>query len=412
MPSILAPPAEPWRRNLYALRVTGFTAYFGFVFASPLLPLYLRDLLGPGGDVALWTGITFSVSPLLGALTGPIWGQLADRFGAKRMLLRSLVAISLAMTLTAFAMNPWHVLACRVLIGLLGGFTIASIAAVTASTPRREMSAALGSFQAAQTLGLVAGPLLGGLLADVVGARAAFFVSGLCFLPAMLMVWRFYRDIPAGTLDQAEPGAGPSEEGTRASLFQLLAAAPTLVLVMGVLYCVNFAEAGLGPLMPLLLAATGAPEGNLATVAGATVSAGSLGAAVSAYAFGRLGARVETGRLLLPVLAAGVVMSALLALAETWWLLAAGRVLLGLVVGGSPALIYTTAAQTASASQRGAAMGFVSSFGLLGYASGPLATGAAARLSNPAVFATVAGAYLLGALLLGARNLRRRPSAP
>ena len=46
MPNYLALPAEPWRRNLQALRVTGFTAYFGFVFASPLLPLYLRDLLG------------------------------------------------------------------------------------------------------------------------------------------------------------------------------------------------------------------------------------------------------------------------------------------------------------------------------------------------------------------------------
>src|SRR5688572_15883737 len=61
--ALLSPPAEPWRRNIYALRLTGFIAYFGFVFATPLLPLYLSELLGPGGDVELWVGLTFGISP-------------------------------------------------------------------------------------------------------------------------------------------------------------------------------------------------------------------------------------------------------------------------------------------------------------------------------------------------------------
>jgi DHA1 family multidrug resistance protein-like MFS transporter len=318
------------------------------------------------------------------------------------MLQRSILAIGVAMALTAFATSAWHVLACRVLFGLLGGFTVSSIAAVTASTPRREMAAALGSFQAAQTLGLVAGPLLGGLLADTVGVRAAFLVSGLFFMPALLVVQRLYRDIPPGSLDAAdgEP-AGPTP---RASLFQVLRAAPALLLVMATLYFVNFAEAGLGPLMPLLLARAGAPPESLATVAGATVSAASLGAAVSSYAFGRLAGRLGPRRSLLPILLGGALCTALLALAAQWWQLAAGRVLLGLVVGGAPTLVYATAAQLGG-SQRGAAMGFVSSAGLLGFASGPLATGASARLAPTAVYAVVAAAYTLAAALTA---LRRR----
>ena len=397
MLAAFAPPAEPWRRNLFALRITGFTAYLGFVFASPLLPLYLAELLGPGGDVDLWTGITFAVSPLLGAITGPIWGHVADRFGPKAMLQRSILAIGIAMALTAFATSAWHVLGCRVLFGLLGGFTVSSIAAVTASTPRREMAAALGSFQAAQTLGLVAGPLLGGLLADAFGVRVAFLVSGLFFMPALLVVQRLYRDIPHGTLDPGEGDASAGPPG-RASLFHVLAAAPALLLVMATLYWVNFAEAGLGPLMPLLLARAGAPAENLATSAGATVSGASLGAAVSAYLFGRLASRLGTRQALLPILLGGAVCTGLLALAASWWQLAAGRVLLGLVVGGAPTLVYATAAQLGG-SQRGAAMGFVSSAGLLGFASGPLATGASARLADAAVFAVVAAAYCIAAAL-------------
>lgn len=371
------------------------------MFASPLLPLYLSELLGPGGDVELWVGLTFGVSPLLGAVTGPLWGHVADRVGPRAMLQRSLLAIGVAMTLTAFATAAWHVFACRVLFGLLGGFTVSSIAAVTASTPRREMAAALGSFQAAQTLGLVAGPLLGGLLADTIGVRAAFIVAGACFIPPILVVRRFYRDIPAGTLDPGEESTTGST--ARPSLFQVLAAAPALLLVMATLYFVNFAEAGLGPLMPLLLGRAGAPAESLATIAGATVSGASLGAAASAYLFGRLAARLGTRRALLPILIGGALCAALLALAAQWWQLAAGRVLLGLVVGGAPTLVYTSAAQLAG-NQRGAAMGFVSSAGLLGFASGPLVTSGAARLAHPAVFAVVAGAYCLAAALVGFRR--------
>jgi MFS family permease len=183
----------------------------------------------------------------------------------------------------------------------------------------------------------------------------------------------------------------------------VLATAPGLLLVMATLYCVNFAEAGLGPLMPLLLGRAGAPAENLATIAGATVSGASLGAAVSALLFGRLASRFGTRRALIPILLGAAVCAAALALAVQWWQLAAGRVLLGLVVGGAPTLVYTAAAQLAG-NQRGAAMGFVSSAGLLGFASGPLVTGASARLAPAAVFAVVSVAYCLGAALTALRR--------
>lgn len=361
----------------------------------------------------MWVGITFGVSPLLGAITGPFWGQVADRFGPKAMLMRALVAIAVAMTLTGLATAAWHVLACRVLFGLLGGFTVSSIAAVTASTPRREMTAALGSFQAAQTLGLVAGPLLGGLLADAFGVRVAFVVSGICFLPAILVVQRWYVDIPPGSLDadEAPPAADGTRPPRRPSLLGMLRANPALPLIMITLFCLNFAEAALSPLMPLLLGRAGAPPESLATIAGATVSGASLGAAASAYLFGRVAGRVGAARALPVVLLAGAGCAAALALTGPWWQLAAGRVLLGLVVGGAPTLVYSLTAASVDARQRGAAMGFVSSTGLLGYASGPLVTGAAARVAPVAVFAVVALGYLVAAAAAVVRRDRRPDSS-
>lgn len=419
------PPPDQWRRNLSVLRLTGFSAYLGFVFAGPLLPLYLRDLLGgQTADVAFWAGLSFAVSPLLGAITGPFWGQVADRIGPKLMLSRALFAIGCAMALTAAATDVLHVFGTRVLIGALGGFSVASIAAVAASTPRRELSRALGSFQAAQTLGLVAGPIAGGLLADAFGVRLAFLISGLIFIPPLLLVQRFYRDIPAGTLDGDDPPpprlapptahadpresarnapatpATPTEPPSRASLADVLRTTPALLLVMASLYAFNFAEAGIGPLMPLYLAAAGAPPESLATVAGATVSGASLGAAASAYALGRLGARigVRAGLLLLFPLGAALWLG--LWLVDVWWQLILGRMLIGAMVGGGPTLVYAAAGTIVPSTQRGAAMGFVTSAGLLGYASGPLAAGAVAQASLGAVFLLNAAVFLLATLAL------------
>src|SRR5438132_13232640 len=53
------PHAEPegWQRNVWALSLIVFTAFVGFQFFSPFLPLYVQELgVTDPARVAIWSG--------------------------------------------------------------------------------------------------------------------------------------------------------------------------------------------------------------------------------------------------------------------------------------------------------------------------------------------------------------------
>src|SRR3954452_432956 len=80
-----------YRRNLLAVTAASFIGFMGFTLVMPFLPLYFNELgLRDVGRVAMWSGLSLGVTPAMTALLSPFWGRLADRFGRKIMVERSL----------------------------------------------------------------------------------------------------------------------------------------------------------------------------------------------------------------------------------------------------------------------------------------------------------------------------------
>src|SRR5687768_15897227 len=231
----------------------GFGHYFVHAFSYPFLPLFVRSVGAPEDEVAFWAGAAYTISPLLNGLFGPIWARLSERFGARRMLQRSLLVAGLASALTGLATSPEQIVLARAVVGIFGGFTVASIVALTQSTPRGQLARTMGSFQMSQTIGAVVGPLVGGVLADAFGLRVAFLASGLGFAPVLLLAGALYRDIPPVPTEDE-----PAETGSRWAGVGAVVASGVPLFLAG-LYVLNFADAGLNPVMPLYLAALGAP---------------------------------------------------------------------------------------------------------------------------------------------------------
>src|SRR5438093_9437449 len=148
----------------------------------PFLPLFIRQLgVSDVGEIALWTGLCLGITPAVTALLSLWWGRLADRYGRKIMVERSLVSFVVIMAAMAYVTRAWHVLALRVAQGLFAGYGAISVAMAAESAPRNRMPQAIGLVQTAQRLGPGIGPVIGGVLAGVVGLRRAFIVSaGLC----------------------------------------------------------------------------------------------------------------------------------------------------------------------------------------------------------------------------------------
>src|SRR5438093_4485204 len=86
---------DDWRRNVWALTLTVFISFVGFQFFSPFLPLYIRELgVTDPAKVALWAGAIAAITPIMSGVLAPVFGRLADRFGRKMMLIRSLVGFT------------------------------------------------------------------------------------------------------------------------------------------------------------------------------------------------------------------------------------------------------------------------------------------------------------------------------
>ena len=111
---------------------------------------------------------------LVSAVVSPLWGSLADRKGRKLMLLRASLGMAIVIALQGLATNVWQLFALRALMGLTSGYIPNAMALVASQAPRDKSGWALGTLSTGQISGVIAGPLLGGLMADHLGLRVVF----------------------------------------------------------------------------------------------------------------------------------------------------------------------------------------------------------------------------------------------
>src|SRR5260370_41782344 len=118
-----APSLEGWRRTVWALTLIVFAAFVGFQFFSPFLPLYVHELgVTDPGRIALWSGLLSAVTPAVSGLLSPLFGRLADRFGRKLMLVRSLVGFVVIIAAMGLVTSVEQLFLARLVQGFFAGF--------------------------------------------------------------------------------------------------------------------------------------------------------------------------------------------------------------------------------------------------------------------------------------------------
>jgi MFS transporter, DHA1 family, multidrug resistance protein len=396
-----------WQRNVWALSLSVFIAFVGFQFFSPFLPLYVRELgVTDPSAIALWSGVLAAVTPTVSGFLAPLFGRLADRFGRKMMLIRSLAGFTVIIAAMGLVTSVWQLFAARFLQGLFAGFTPMAMAVASVSAPRAKVASAIARVQGAQLLSVAVGPAIGGFAATHLGIRPAFYVTAiLCAvsLVALIFLFQEQRAAPVGDA-AARPRSAPLREFLGQAHF---------LPVMGLLMIAQFIDRGLALVIPLQVAhmsEIAAP----ATTSGIIISAAAVGATVSASLAARLSAVVPAGQLLFIQLMAGGLFCGAMALAGGWVSLLVLRVLVALCLCGALTLAYALGGMIVAPEARGAAFGWLAMGVQIGTAASPLLTGALAA-------ATLRGAYLLdgalswlGALILlfAARDLLRRRERP
>ncbi|MFE0172298.1 MFS transporter [Streptomyces sp. NPDC059002] len=367
---------------MWPLYAAGFTTAFGAHGIAANLGGFSADavtsLLVLGGLLALYDGAE--------VLLKPLFGTLADRIGARPVMIGGLVGFALASSAYAVADSPGWLWAARLGQGAAASaFSPAASSLVARLNPAAKHGRAFGSYGFYKSIGYTLGPLLGGVLVWAGGLRLLFTVMAL--LGAAVAVWVLAAvphvpPLPRArqtVLDLARRLAEPAFLGPTAAL-----AAATAALSVGVGFLpVSGAAAGLGTV------GTGAAVSVLALCA--AIVQPWTGKALDAGRF-----TTRTGLVAgLALTAAGLAAATLPAL--TGVLL--GATLIGIGTGLITPLGFTALAATTPPERLGQTMGSAELGRELGDAGGPLMVGAVAAT------ATLTYGYAALAVLLATGTL-------
>lgn len=384
---------------LFVVFATILIDFLGFSVLIPVLPLFADRL----GASAVEVGLILSLYALAQLVFLPVWGWISDRRGRRPVLLLSLAGTAASFVMLGLADGLATIYVARILAGAFAGSVGTAQAVVTDVTPARERASGMGVLGAAFGIGMVLGPMLGGLLAAI-HPILPFPVVAVLATANLGLAWaRLPETRPPGL---ARP--------PRAELLRSFVPAP-LRLVLAV------HDRRIGTYLLLFLVvftAFAVVEGLVTLYLGRRFGADELDAAL---VFAWLGAvlaltqgvllrrivhlareetLVEAGFALMAVGIAAVAFVPSMA-----WLYAVGPVI---AVGNGIALPAFTSlfSKACRAEQAGELLGQSQSMATTGRIAGPIAAGA---LMDPAHLGApflAAGALLVGALVLFAATRR------
>jgi MFS family permease len=395
------------RRNVVAAAAAAFTGFTGFTIVMPFLPLYIQQLgVEDTAQVAMWSGLTLAATPAVTAVSAPLWGRVGDRFGSKLLVMRSLAAFVLTKGAMAFVTAPWQLFGLRALLGVFAGYGALTVSMAAESVPRSEMPRAIGLVQMGQRLGPAVGPMLGGVLAPLVGIRRSFLVTAAFYLVALLMIAIFYRELPAGERRTAARSLR--------SVFSELARTPGFVLLMIVIFVFQTVDRSFGPILPLYVADLGIAPTRVATIAGVLFSLAAMFAAFGHRIAHSLMTRISARPLVTTAAlsAAGAISGAVAFPGVISMALA--LVVAGTAIGVGMTAAYSVAGGLLPADAHVTGFGLLTTASLIGLALSPVIAGFLGASGLRVVFIFDVALLLLLAMLVWRRmrqGVTRHPSA-
>ncbi len=384
--------------------------------------------------VAAEWGLDRTTAALLGtgnlvgmALGAFLWGTIADKIGRKKAFTWTLLIFSVFTVAGALAPGFGWFVACRFIAGVgLGGCIPVDYALVGEFTPSRQRGRVLTAMDGWWPVGAALSFFVSGWVQATTGNWRLILV--VMVLPALLVFWvrrsvpesplylvrKGQRDAAAKVIDDLvartgaavrpytlpEPGAAPrlSAGSWLEQLVKIWRFSPRITMVAWSLFLTILLVYYLAlTWMPSILADTGMVQSTAFFMTSVMALMGLIGVGIAALLVERVGRKWLLG-ITGPLSAIILVMVAVTLNAPTValiWLL-----VFGVVVQIAVPVLYTYVSELYPTELRGSGFGWASSFSRLGAGFGPLAFAALWPVVGLGNLFLVAGAMVLGAVIL------------
>jgi len=139
-------------------------------------------------------GVIISFHIFLIALLQSPSGRLADRYNKLFLVLIGSTVAALALLMAPIARNFWQLFIISAVMGLGGATGMPSIAAITVEVGKKlGMGVSMGLFNTATSVGMIAAPLISGLVMDAMGIKSVFVIAGVISFFGTLVFWYYIK---------------------------------------------------------------------------------------------------------------------------------------------------------------------------------------------------------------------------
>lgn len=358
-----------WRRNLAVCVFGSFTTLVSLSMLLPFLPLYVQQLgMTNQADVVQWSAVAFGATFFGTAMTAPLWGRLADRFGRKPMLVRAAIGMAIVMSLIGLARDVTDLVVLRLIAGLIGGYASASIVMIGSQVPKEKAGWALGVLSTGALSGNLIGPLVGGFLPQWVGIRGTFFVGGAMIALAAITTIVLIREDFNRQSDGSRRTVNTQAPADRSRWPVIGALLLTAMMVL-------LANMSIEPIITVYIGHLGVAFDEQARIAGVVMACSALGSILTAAKLGALADRVGSWNVIIGcLLVTGLVMVPQ-AYVTQWWQLAVLRGLMGMSIAGLLPAIAKLIRHSVQEHNTGKILGYLQSAQFSGQVIGPLIGG-------------------------------------
>jgi len=306
--------------------IIAFLSTLGMSILTPILPAYIKQFGASTVALGSIVGAYAASWVVLQVFTG----HLSDKWGRKKFIVLGLLIYGIFGILVGRARTIVELLLFRTLQGtgvsLFGAPALALVGELPGESRRK-----FGFYRSCQGIGFVAGPFLGGFLADLYNIQTPFYTTGVIGLFAAIIGWGILRET-----------RGQTEEGiSLRKTLKILSKHRSLHLLIVAVFLSEITYAGLDVLFPL----TGEELGLSLTEIGLLFTSYMISFSLTQTPLGILSEKIGNHRIFLSLMAGGTAMLFILAIdvnSFNGMLLVSGG--LGIVLGG----IFTQSTALAS----------------------------------------------------------------
>jgi MFS family permease len=161
-----------------------------FGVRSSLVPVLVVELLH---RPASWTGIAFAIAAVAQTIAVGPAGRFTDTVGRRPAMILGGTLAAASIMAVPFAPNIWLLIVVLSVYGVASAFLGTAPAAAVGDAAGSRSGTAVAVFSMCSDIGAIIGPLVAGLLADVLSYPAAFGVGAALMLVAAALAWRMPR---------------------------------------------------------------------------------------------------------------------------------------------------------------------------------------------------------------------------